>query len=58
MPLMQMLQIVRHKKLLFVSYFLFQDLYRVLLTAESEGILDDVNMTQVKKLLLETERQK
>ena len=30
----------------------FQDLYRVLLEAESEGILDDVDMTEVEKLIL------
>ena len=31
----------------------FQDLYRVLLEAESEGILDDVDMTKVEKLILD-----
>ena len=30
----------------------FQDLYRVLLEAESEGILEDVDMTKVEKLIL------
>ena len=33
--------------------FSFQDLYRVLLEAESEGILDNVDMTQVEKLILD-----
>ena len=32
---------------------LLKDLYRILLTAESEGILDDVDMTRVEKLILD-----
>ena len=35
---------------------LLQDLYRVLLEAESEGILDDTNMFEVEKLILNQER--
>ena len=31
----------------------FQDLYRILLEAESEGILEDVDMTKVEKLILD-----
>ena len=33
-------------------HFTLQDLYRKLLEAESEGILDDVDMTKVEKLIL------
>ena len=35
----------------------FQDLYRYLLDAESKGILDDVDMTQVERLILDPERE-
>ena len=35
------------------TFISFQDLYRVLLEAESEVILDDVDMTQVEKLILD-----
>ena len=38
-----------------VNLINFQDLYRILLKAESEGILDDVDMTQVEKLILDPE---
>ena len=38
-----------------VFSFLFQDLYRKLLEAESEGILDDVDMLGVEKLILDSE---
>ena len=31
----------------------FQDLYRILLEVESEGILEDVDMTKVEKLILD-----
>ena len=31
----------------------FQDLYRILLEAESEGILEDVDMMEVEKLILD-----
>ena len=34
-------------------YFSFQDLYRKLLEAESEGILDDVDMAKVEKMILD-----
>ena len=36
----------------------FQDLYRVLLEAESAGIMDDVDMTQVEKQILEPKTDK
>ena len=36
----------------------FQDLYRVLLEAESEGVLDDVDMTKVEKLILDPDKDK
>ena len=37
-----------------MRHFLFslQDLYRILLKAESEGILYDVDMAEVEKLIL------
>ena len=38
--------------------FSFQDLYRVLLEAESEGILDDVDMAKVEKLILDPKHLK
>ena len=38
-----------------VLSFFFQDLYRKLLEAESEGILDDVDMLKVEKLILDPE---
>ena len=34
---------------------LFQDLYRILLEAELEGILEDVDMFEVEKLLFDHE---
>ena len=37
----------------YILYFSLQDLYRILLEAESEGILGDVDMTQVEKLILD-----
>ena len=37
-----------------IPTLLFQDLYRALLEAESEGILDDVNMTEVERLILDS----
>ena len=36
----------------------FQDLYRVLLEAESAGIMDDVDMTKVEELILNPEGEK
>ena len=36
----------------FVFCYFFQDLYRKLLEAESEGILDNVDMLEVEKLIL------
>ena len=36
----------------------FQDLYRKLLQAESDGILEDVNMLEVEKLILDPEAKK
>ena len=41
-----------------VFLFSLQDLYRILLTAESEGLLDDVNMSRVEKVLLDPELKK
>ena len=38
-----------------ISLYYFQDLYRVLLVTESEGILDDVNIAQVEKMILTPE---
>ena len=42
---------IRHTFKTILIYF--QDLYRVLLEAESAGIMDDVDMTQVEKLILD-----
>ena len=36
----------------------FQDLYRVLLEAEIDGILEDVDMAKVEKLILDPNRDK
>ena len=38
--------------------FLFQDLYRALLEAESEGNLDDVDMLEVERQILNPEKDK
>ena len=38
--------------------FSFQDLYRILLEAESEGILGDVKMAEVEKLILNPDSEK
>ena len=37
--------------------FCFQELYRTLLKAESDGILDGIDMTKVEKLILDPERK-
>ena len=36
-----------------ISSFLFQDLYRKFLVAEADGNLEDVNMLEVEKFLLD-----
>ena len=41
-----------------VFVFSLQDLYWILLTAESEGLLDDVNMSMVEKILFDPELKK
>ena len=38
--------------------FQLQHLYQTLLQAESEGILENVNMTQVEKLILDPDMKK
>ena len=42
----------------FNVYIYFQDFYQKLLEAESEGILEDVDMTGVEKLILDPNRDR
>ena len=41
-----------------IRFKIFQDLYRNLLEAESEGILDDVDMAEVEKFILDPKSAK
>ena len=38
--------------------FMFQEFFRILLEAQSEGILDDTDMAEVERLILDPKMEK